>query len=133
MSVSIGTHIKTVRSHEGAKKVLLSLSVASSENFLTTVWRLPWQEVYDKVVEAIRYAKSFTKDDTSQRETIWNLMFSPEAYSDTEPSYSLRLCEAAKSIWELTVENPIIFISLQRWICRRGTYTLTKWRRSRGR
>ena len=39
---------------------------------------------------------------------MWNLMFSPEAFSDTELSYSLRLCEAAKSIWQPTVKNPII-------------------------
>ncbi len=97
-----------MRSHKGAKKVLLSLSVASSENFLTTVLRQSRQEVYDKVVEAIRYAMSVTKNDLSQRETMWNLMFSPEAFSDTEPSYSLHLCDAAKSIWEPTVENSII-------------------------
>ena len=83
MSVLIGTHKKTVRSHKGAKKVLLSLSVASSENFLTTVRSQSRQEVYDKVVEAIRYAISVTKNDLSQRETMWNLMFGPEAFSDT--------------------------------------------------
>lgn len=99
---------QTVRSLKGAKKAILSLYVASSENFLTTVWGLSQQEVYEKAVEAIRYAKSITKDDSSQRGTTWNLMFSPEAFSDTELSYSLRLCEAAKSIWEPTVENPII-------------------------
>lgn len=99
---------QTVRSLKGAKKAILSLYVASSENFPDTVLGLSQQEVHDKVVEAIRYAKSITKDDLSQRETMWSLMFSPEAFSDTEPSYSLRLCEAAKSIWEPTVENPII-------------------------
>ena len=99
---------RTVRSLKGAKKVILSLYVSSSENFLKTVWGLSQQAVYDKVVESIRYAKSITKDDPSQRETTWNLMFSPEAFSDTELSYSLRLCEAAKSIWEPSIENPII-------------------------
>ena len=54
---------KTVRSLKGVKKAILSLYVASSENFLNTVWRLSQQEVYDK--EAIRYAKSVTKDDLS--------------------------------------------------------------------
>ena len=29
-------------------------------------------------------------------------------FSDTKLSYSLQLYEAAKSIWEPTVENPII-------------------------
>ena len=99
---------QTVRSLKGAKKAILSLYVATSDNFLTTVWGLSQQEVHDKAVEAIRYAKSITKEDPSQPGTTWNLMFSPEAFSDTELSYSLRLCEAAKLIWEPTVEVPII-------------------------
>lgn len=102
-------HIQqTVRSLQGAKKAILSLYVATSDNFLATVWELSRQEVHDKAVESIRYAKSITKEDPAQQGTTWNLMFSPEAFSDTELSYSLRLCEAAKSIWEPTVEVPII-------------------------
>ena len=99
---------KTVLSLKGARKAILSLYIASSENFLDTVFGLSQQEVCDKAAEAVQYAKSITKDDPSQRETVWNLMFSPEAFSDTELSYSLRLCEVVKSLWEPTFENPII-------------------------
>ena len=99
---------QTVRSLEGANKVILSLYVASSATFLETVFALSQQEMYDKAITAVQYAKSITKDDPAQRETTWNLMFSPEAFSDTELSYSLRLCETVKSIWEPTVEVPII-------------------------
>jgi 2-isopropylmalate synthase len=35
-------------------------------------------------------------------------MFSPEAFSASDTLYCLRLCEAAKSVWEPTVEIPII-------------------------
>ncbi|KAI1371994.1 hypothetical protein F4677DRAFT_276559 [Hypoxylon crocopeplum] len=99
---------RTIQSLRGAKKAILSLYFASSPVFLNTVFGLSQQDVYDRVVEAVKYAKSITKDDPSQRETTWNLMFSPEAFSGSDPSYCLRLCEAAKSIWEPTVENPII-------------------------
>lgn len=99
---------QTVRSLTGAKKAIVSLYIASSEIFLDTVLGLSQQEALDKVVATIKYFKSITKDDPSQQATTWNLMFSPETFSDTDLSYSLRLCEAAKSIWEPTVENPII-------------------------
>ena len=99
---------QTVRCLKGANKVILSLYVASSETFLETVFGLSQQEMYDKAITAVKYAKSITKDDPAQQETTWILMFSPEAFSDTELSYSLRLCEGVKSIWEPTVEVPII-------------------------
>ena len=99
---------QTVRCLKGANKVILSLYVASSATFLDTVFELSQQEMYDKAMTAVKYAKSITKDDPAQQETTWNLMFSPEAFSDTELSYSLRLCEAVKSIWQPTVEVPII-------------------------
>jgi 2-isopropylmalate synthase len=33
-------------------------------------------------LNCVRYTKSITKDDPTQQGTTWNLMFSPEAYSD---------------------------------------------------
>ena len=99
---------QTVNSLKGAKKAILSLYIASSDMFLNTVLGMTQQSAYERIVEAIQYAKAITKDDPSQSRTTWNLMFSPETFSDTDLSYSLRLCEAAKSIWEPTAEVPII-------------------------
>lgn len=99
---------QTVQSLKGARKVILNLYYAASATFLDIVFGISQQEVYDRVVTAIRYAKAITKDDPSQQGTTWNLMFSPECFSDTGLSYSLRLSEAAKVVWEPSIEIPII-------------------------
>lgn len=99
---------QTVECLRGANKAVISLYYASSPVMLDTVFGMSQQDVYDSVVEAVTYCRSITKDDPSQQETTWNLMFSPEAFSASDTLYCLRLCEAAKSIWEPTVEVPII-------------------------
>lgn len=99
---------RTVESLRGAKKAIVSLYYASSPVMLDTVFELSQQDIYDRVVEAITYFKSITKDDPSQKATTWNLMFSPEAFSGSDTLYCVRLCEAAKAIWEPTVELPMI-------------------------
>lgn len=99
---------RTVESLGGAKKAIVSLYYASSPVMLDTVFELSQQDVHDRAVEAITYFKSITKDDPSQKATTWNLMFSPEAFSGSDTLYCLRLCEAAKAIWEPTVELPMI-------------------------
>ncbi|KAI1748001.1 hypothetical protein F4782DRAFT_389254 [Xylaria castorea] len=98
----------TVKSLEGAKKAIISLYFASSPVWLDTVFGMSQQDVYERVVEAVEYMKSITKNDISQNGTTWNLMFSPEAFSGSEMSFCLRLCEAVKGIWAPTVETPII-------------------------
>ncbi|KAI0528334.1 hypothetical protein GGR58DRAFT_496299 [Xylaria digitata] len=99
---------RTVQSLKGAKRAIISLYFASSPVWLDTVFQISQQDVYDKVVEAVKYAKSITKDVASHQGTVWNLMFSPEAFSGSDVSFCLRLCEAAKTIWAPTIENPII-------------------------
>ncbi|ROW04908.1 hypothetical protein VPNG_07043 [Cytospora leucostoma] len=99
---------RTVESLRGANKVIISLYHASSPVMLDTVFGMSEKDVHDRVVEAVTYCKSITKDDPSQQGTTWNLMFSPEAFSASDTLSCLRLCEAAKSIWEPTVEIPII-------------------------
>ncbi|KAF9630256.1 Pyruvate carboxyltransferase [Lasiodiplodia theobromae] len=102
-------HIRrTVDSVSGAKNAILSLYIAASDNFLETIFGLSQQQVLEQAVESVAYARSITKDDPRQKNTRWNLMFSPEAFSDTDPEYSVRLCEAVKEAWGPTVEDPMI-------------------------
>ncbi|KAI1809522.1 hypothetical protein GGS20DRAFT_596115 [Poronia punctata] len=75
---------------------------------LDTVFQMSKQDVFNRVVEAVTYARSITKDDEAQKGTTWNLMFSPEAFSGSDMAFCLRLCEKAKEIWEPSVEVPII-------------------------
>jgi len=99
---------KTVDSVTGAKKAIISLYIASSDNFQSTIFGLSRQDVLDMAVDCVRYTKSITKDDPTQQGTTWNLMFSPEAFSDTDSSYSIALCNAVREAWDPTPEVPVI-------------------------
>ncbi|KAF2196661.1 HMGL-like-domain-containing protein [Delitschia confertaspora ATCC 74209] len=99
---------RTVDSVTGAKKAIISLYIASSENFVSTIFGMTQKEVLEMAVDCVRYTKSITKDDPAQQGTTWNLMFSPEAFSDTDSSYAIELCNAVREAWEGTPEVPII-------------------------
>jgi len=99
---------RTVDSVTGARKAIISLYIASSDNFQETIFGMSRQEVLDMAVDCVRYTKSITKDDPAQQGTTWNLMFSPEAFSDTDLDYSTALCEAVRQAWEPTPEVPVI-------------------------
>jgi 2-isopropylmalate synthase len=60
-------------------------------------------------VRCTKLVRSLTKDDPSAAGTEWAFEFSPETFSDTEPGFVLKVCEAVKAAWEPSVENPIIF------------------------
>ncbi|KAF2802755.1 aldolase [Mytilinidion resinicola] len=99
---------RTVESVTGAKKAIISLYIASSDAFQSTIFGLSRQDVFDMAVDCVRYTKSITKDDPAQHGTSWNLMFSPEAFSDTDSSYAIALCDAVREAWDPTPEIPLI-------------------------
>lgn len=106
-------HIRrTVDSVTGAKRATLSLYIASSDNFLDTVIGLSQDQVFETVVECVKYARSISKDDHSQSRTKWNLMFSPEAFSDTSVHFTARLCEAAREAWESNDDDEPVILNL---------------------
>ncbi|KAF2495008.1 aldolase [Lophium mytilinum] len=99
---------RTVESVTGAKKAIISLYIASSDAFQSTIFGLSRQDVFDLAVDCVRYTKSITKDDPDRQSTSWNLMFSPEAFSDTDTSYAIALCDAVREAWNPTSETPVI-------------------------
>ncbi|KAL4901750.1 hypothetical protein BDW74DRAFT_181465 [Aspergillus multicolor] len=102
-------HIRrTVDSVTGAKKAIISLYIASSDSFIETMFGSSREDVLRTAVECVRYTRAITKDDPDQQGTVWNLMFSPEAFSDTEPSYAIALCAAVKEAWGPSEDLPMI-------------------------
>ena len=99
---------RTVDSVTGARKAILSLYIATSKAFRDAIFGMSQDEILKKIIDCVTYAKSITKDDPNQNGTTWNLMFSPEAFSDTDIDYSIRVCEAVREIWQPTEDNPII-------------------------
>ncbi|TAQ89272.1 hypothetical protein B7494_g2398 [Chlorociboria aeruginascens] len=100
---------RTVDSITGCKHAILNLYIATSDSFLQTIFNASRQDILEKAVDCIKYARSITKDDPRQSGTTWSLIFSPEAFSDTDVHYSIRICEAAKAAWGPTEDNKIIF------------------------
>ena len=99
---------RTVESVTGAKQATISLYIASSDNFLDTIFGLTQQDILNMAVDCVTYTRLLTKEDPAQQHTTWNLMFSPEAFSDTDPSYAIELCRAVFEAWQPSSAVPMI-------------------------
>lgn len=99
----------TVQSLKGAKKAILHIYQAASECFQRIVFNLTAEESLERAVKCTEYARKITKDNPEMAGTEWAFEYSPENFSDSEPEYIIRVCEAVKAAWEPSDENPIIF------------------------
>jgi len=100
---------RTVDSLKDAKKAILHLYLATSECFQKIVFGFTQEQSIALAVKCTEYARSITKDDPSQKGTYWVYEFSPETFSDSDPGFVIRICEAVKAAWEPSVENRLIF------------------------
>jgi 2-isopropylmalate synthase len=100
---------RTVDSVKGAKKAILHLYLATSPCFQQIVFNMDNAQTKALAVECTKYARSITKDDPSTAGTEWTYEFSPECFSDSDPSFVIEVCEAVKDAWGPTEEVPIIF------------------------
>jgi len=100
---------RTVDSLKGAKRAILHLYLATSPCFQQVVFNMNNEQSKALAVECTKYARSITKDDPEQADTHWSYEFSPETFSDSDPEFVIEICEAVKTAWEPSVENPLIF------------------------
>ena len=100
---------RTVESVKGSKKAIIHIYLATSECFRRIVFGFTEDESVELASKCAALVRSLTKDDPSQAGTEWAFEFSPETFSDSSPEFVVRICEAVKTAWGPTVENPIIF------------------------
>ena len=100
---------RTVDSLKGVKKGILHLYLATSECFQRIVFGFTPEQSIDLAVKCTKLARSMTKDNPSQAGTEWAYEFSPETFSESDPEFVVRICEAVKAAWEPSASNPIIF------------------------
>ena len=100
---------RTVDSLKGAKKAILHLYLATSPCFQQIVFDMDNSQTLALAVECTRYARSITKDDPTTAGTEWLYEFSPETFSDSDPTFVIEVCEAVKEAWGPTEAVPIIF------------------------
>lgn len=99
---------RTIDSVTGANMVIVSLYIATSDQFIGTVFDTTREKVLHKAVEHATYLRSITKDDPYQKATTWNLMWSPEAFSDTDPNYAIEVCKAVHKAWNPSTQIPMV-------------------------
>lgn len=100
---------RTVESLRGAKRATVHIYLATSDCFRNVVFGMTREQQVELAIKCTKLVRSLTKDDPSQKDTIWDFEFSPETFSDTTPDYAIEICEAVKKAWEPSVERPIIF------------------------
>lgn len=100
---------RTVESLRGAKRATVHIYLATSDCFRNVVFGMTKEQSVELAVKCTKLVKSLTKDDPTQKDTIWDFEFSPETFSDTSLEFAVEICEAVKSAWEPSKEKPIIF------------------------
>lgn len=102
---------KTIESVRGMKKVIVHLHVSTSECFRRVVFNKTEEQMIDLVIRCTKLLRDLTKDspDPAFNQTQWIYEFTAENFQDTTLDYAVRICEAAKSVWEPTEESQIIF------------------------
>ncbi|KAJ3566177.1 hypothetical protein NPX13_g7237 [Xylaria arbuscula] len=90
---------RTVESMRGAKNAIIHIYLATSECFRQVVFGYTEEQTLELAVECTKLVRSLTKDDPSTSGTKWQFEFSPETFSDTDPDYAVRVCQAVKAAW----------------------------------
>lgn len=90
---------KTVESVRGAKKAIIHIYLATSACFRQVVFGNSEEQTLDLAVECTKLVRSLTKDDPQTAGTEWQFEYSPECFSDTDPEYAVRVCQAVKAAW----------------------------------
>lgn len=100
---------RTVESLRGAKRATVHIYLATSDCFRNVVFGMTQEQSLELAVKCTKLVKSLTKDDPTQKGTVWDFEFSPETFSDTNLEFAVEICEAVKKAWEPSEEKPIIF------------------------
>ncbi|KAK5634002.1 hypothetical protein RRF57_009716 [Xylaria bambusicola] len=90
---------RTVDSVRGAKNAIIHIYLATSACFRQVVFGYTEEQTLELAVECTKLVRSLTKDDPSTSGTNWQFEFSPETFSDTDPDYVVRVCQAVKAAW----------------------------------
>ena len=100
--------LRSVQSLKGAKKAILFLYIATSDNFRDTILKTCDKHCLEQATHSTKYARSITKDDPLAQETEWTLGFGFEDFGNTRPEVAIGYSKAIMSTWGATEEKPMI-------------------------
>ena len=116
---------KTMESIIGAKNVIVHLYNSTSINQRKIVFEKSKEEIIDIAVQGVKWIKAYK---TEEHQNII-LQYSPESFTGTEITFSLKICEAVFKEWNskekvimnlpATVElfGPHIYADMIEWFC----------------
>jgi len=97
--------VRSFEALEGAKQAIVHLYNATAPLFRRVVFNMDRDEVMRLAVEG---AETMMREARKRPETKWIFQYSPETFSQTEPDFSLAICERVLDVFKPTPDNPVI-------------------------
>ena len=96
---------RTIESLIGAKRAIVHVYNATSDQFREVVFGLTREEVKGLAVNAVKLIKELTAEHP---ETEWTLEYSAETFTNTDLNFALEVCNAVTETWGATPTNKVI-------------------------
>ena len=96
---------RTFESLQGARRAIVHVYNATAPVFRDVVFGMQKAEIVEMAVQSVRLIKELA---AQQPETEFQLEYSPEVFSSTEPEFALEICNAVTAEWGATPTNKVI-------------------------
>lgn len=90
---------RTFESIAGAKKVIIHMYNATCCLFRTVVFRNSQEETVALAVEHTKLIRELVEEYEKKYGTEFRYEYSPETFTQTEPQFSVEICEQVKKTW----------------------------------
>ncbi|GAA5863928.1 hypothetical protein JCM1840_005824 [Sporobolomyces johnsonii] len=105
---------RTMEGVRDAKNVIFHMYNAAAPVFREQVFGNTQAQTIDLAVKHVKLVRQLVDEAIARGDrTQWQLEYSPEAFSQTEPEFAVELCNAVQAAWfegkDLSKERPIIF------------------------
>jgi 2-isopropylmalate synthase len=90
---------RTVDSLAGAKRAIIHMYNATCPCFRKVVFGNTQDSTIDLAVKHTKIVRQVTDEYSAKYGTIFRFEYSPETFSQTEPDFAIRICEAVKEAW----------------------------------
>ena len=96
---------RTFESLQGARRAIVHVYNATAPVFREVVFGMEKAEIVAMAVQSVRLIKDLA---AQQPQTEFQLEYSPEVFSSTEPEFALAICNAVTAAWGATPGNQVI-------------------------
>src|SRR5258705_98984 len=102
---------RTVDAVAGAKYAIFHMYNATSPTFRDVVFRNSKEQTIELAVRHTKLVRQLTDECTVKYGTVFKYEYTPETFTQTEPEFSVEICEAVKAAWGRagTGDDRIIF------------------------